>query len=149
MPTLPNVEIYDEVTKRNGHRYQFTPKHHGADKSAAQWLPGLSLTQEFSVFDLADEHELSDDRGRLYGLLMTADAGVQFIGTRNEQIAEFPVARQDEPWHGYPVYPLATADAGGRGGQAGRPAKAVLVRMEQVGLLSAQQRKRLMRGKYA
>lgn len=149
MPTLPTVEIHAEVTRRSRYRYQFTPKHHGADRNAAQWLPGLSLAQEFSVFDLADEHELSDDRGRLYGLLMTADAGVQFIGTRNEQVAEFPVAREGEPWHGYPVYPLASADVSRRGGESGRPAKAVFVRMEQVGLLSVQERKRLMRGKYA
>jgi hypothetical protein len=149
MPILAMDEVHQEVTRRNGYRYQFTRKHHGADPKAAQWLPSLSLADEFSVFNLADEHELSDEDGRLYGILRTPVEGVQFLGTRDEQVAEFPVASGNEAWHGYPVYPLANEQATGRGGQAGRPAKAVFQKMEGVGLLSKQERKRLMKGKYA
>jgi hypothetical protein len=100
------------------------------------------------VFDLADFHDLSDVDGCLYGVLRTAEGEVQFLGTRDEQLAEFPVARVGEAWHGYPVYPLANAQAHGRGGAAGRPAKSVFAKMQREGVLSRTECRRLMKGKH-
>ncbi len=150
MPIVLDFVIHPATTKSRGLSYQFTPKHHGGSghQGQAQWLPNLTLEEEFSVFDSADEHDLADDDGRLYGLLKTPGKGVQNLGTRDEQVAEFPVARANEAWHGYPVYPLANTEATGRGGQAAKPAKTVLLKMERVGLLSRQQRKFLMKGKH-
>jgi hypothetical protein len=151
MPIILDYETHPATTQRRGLSYQFTPKHHGGQghQGQAQWLPSLTREEEFSVFDSANEHDLADEDGRLYGLLRTAEDEVQFLGTRDEQVAEFPVARTGEAWHGYPVYPLANPEAPRRGGEAGKPPKAVFLKMESAGLLSQQQRKRLMKGKYA
>jgi hypothetical protein len=115
MPTLSTVVVHGTLTARSRYQYQFTPKHHGADPNAAQWLPALSLDDEFSVFDGADEHELSDEDGNLYGVRTDGEGGLRYIGTWNQQVAEFPVARAGEAWHGYPLYPP-------RGVRAGEPA---------------------------
>jgi hypothetical protein len=105
MPTLAVIVVHGQPTRRSAYRYQFTPKHHGGDTNAAQWLPGLGLDEEFRVCNAADEHDLSDDAGRLYGVLTATEDVLHFIGTLNQQVAEFPVAREGEPWHGYLIYP--------------------------------------------
>ena len=84
MPTLATIEVHSEVTARNEYRYQFTPKHHGADKTASQWLPSLSLEAEFAVFNLADEHELFDEGRRLYGIQRDSKDGLSYLGTYNQ-----------------------------------------------------------------
>jgi hypothetical protein len=89
MPTLTEVVVHERRTRRSEYTYQSTPKHHGADATAAQWLPALTLDQEFDVFDFADEHELSDDRDRLYGLRLDQEGGLHYIGVWHEQVAEF------------------------------------------------------------
>src|SRR5215813_2426661 len=81
MPTLATIVIHAQATRRSGYQYQFTPKHHGADPDAAQWLPSLRLEEEFAVFDLADEHELADKDGRLYGVLRNAEGEFRDLGT--------------------------------------------------------------------
>jgi hypothetical protein len=59
--------IHDIPTRKSGYRYLFYDKHHGAGgHDAAQWL--ISRDEEFRVFDLADEHDLADDRQWLYGI---------------------------------------------------------------------------------
>src|SRR5436189_3970358 len=94
MPTLTSVVVHPQVTGRSQYQYQFTPKHHGADVTAAQWLPSLSFEEEFAVFDTADQHDLSDSDGRLYGVGMHEQEELPFIGTWNQQIAEFPCPRE-------------------------------------------------------
>src|SRR5260370_13712507 len=59
-------------------RYLFTAKHHGGDKTAAQWHPGLSDDDEFAVFDGADHRELSDEDGNLYGALSDGEESLRF-----------------------------------------------------------------------
>jgi hypothetical protein len=149
MPTLTTVVVHGTLTGRNQYRYQFTPKHHGGDANAAQWLPSLSLEEEFSVFDGADEYDLSDDDGRLYGMLTDGDEGFRTIGTWNQQVAEFPHAREGEAWHGYPLYPLIELGPENRRGQKGRPAKEVFDKMARAGLITRSQRRRLLKGEYA
>lgn len=147
MPTLTEFLVHGQVTQRSQYRYQFTPKHHGADASAAQWLPSMTLEEEFAIFDGADPHELFDGHGSLYGVQPGED-GLRYIGTYNQQVAEFQAGRADEAWHGYPLYPLQEG-AENRRGEKCRPEKAVFDRMVQAGIISRSQRNRLMKGDYA
>jgi hypothetical protein len=150
MPTVLEVVVHSVPTRRRGLSYQFTPKHHGGPghQGQAQWLATITVEQEFGVFNIADELDLSDETRRLYGILRVPELGVQFLGTRDEQIATFPAAREGESWHGYPVYPLASGEAQGRGGESGKPAKVVFEKMRRAGLLSEVERRRLMKGKH-
>jgi hypothetical protein len=143
MPTLYEIREHSTVTRGRGLRYLFTPKHHGAVLDAAQWLPSLSFEEEFAVFDDADVHELRDDDGNLYGVRREAEGSLSYIGTRKEQVAEFPVARDGEAWHGYPVYPLTEM------GQRHRPDRSVFNRMVEAGLINRSQRRRLLKGNHA
>jgi hypothetical protein len=147
MPTLTTIEVHATPTHRSGLTYQFTPKHHGAEATAAQWLPSLSLAEEFAVFDLADQHDLSDADGRLYGL-RPAEGGLGTLGTWDQQVAEFPTARDGELWHGYPLYPLVEFGPKNRRGERGRPAKVVFDKMVEAGLITRGQRRRLLGGKH-
>src|SRR4051794_5045763 len=92
MPTLTTVVVHETRTGRSNHSYQFTPKHHGADVTAAQWLPSISLEEEFAIFDEADERDISDKDGNLYGVQQDAEGGLRCVGMWNEQVAEYPVA---------------------------------------------------------
>lgn len=149
MPTLAEIVIHPQPTRRSGYRYQFTPKHHGGDAEAAQWLPGLRLEEEFAVFDTADEHDLSDDDGRLYGVLRDADGELRDLGTWQQQVVEFPPANEGVPWHGYPIWAVNALAPASRSGEKMRPAKTVFRKMEQAGLITARQRKRLYKGDHA
>src|SRR5437763_1691351 len=139
MPTLAKIAEHATRTGKNGYRYQFTPKHHGADRDAAQWLPSLSLDDEFAVFDAADQNDLFDDRGWLYGVQPEGD-GLRDLGTWSQQMAEFPHARDGEAWHGYPICWVSELAPQNRQGEKMRPDKAVLLKMEAAGLLAARQR---------
>ena len=149
MPTLTTVVVHGTLTARSNYQYQFTPKHHGADTNAAQWLPGLSLEEEFSVFDEADVHELSDEDGNLYGVLRDEKGSLRYIGTWNQQVAEFPVARASEVWHGYPLYPLVELGPENRRGEKGRPGKNLFDMMARTGMITRRQRRRLLKGDHA
>lgn len=146
MPTLATVVVHGEVTDNHEYRYQFTPKHHGADKKAAQWLPSLSLEEEFAVFNSADEHELSDDEGWLYGVERIEEDELRSLGTLNQQVAAFPFAREGEVWHGYPLWPLDEGGPSNRRSDDMKPAKAVFEKMEEAGLITKRGRKRLWKG---
>src|SRR4051794_19996466 len=108
---MPNGQypgpLHPHRTRRSGQQYFFYDKHHRAGHSEdAQWLPDMTRVEEFAVFDLADFHDLSDDKGDLYGLHLSPEGMVMYLGTRDEQVAEFPVAREGHAWHGYPVWPI-------------------------------------------
>jgi hypothetical protein len=148
MPTLSDVFVHDGETTRSGYRYQPTPKHHGQDPNAAQWLPALTLDEEFAIFDAADEHELADEEGNLYGVQREGDS-LRYIGSWHEQVAEFPFARDGETWHGYPVYPLVDEGPEKLRGERSRPAGMVFSKMVHAGLISRSQRRRLMKGDHA
>lgn len=140
--------IHPAPTRRSGFRYLFYDKHHGrGDPDASQWLPSMSRDEEFQVFDVADLHDISDDRGWLYGIRPRDRAGqIPELGTWGQQVAEFPVARLNEPWHGYPLWPLGEAGPENRKGDKSRPVKSVFLRMEAAGLIMARERKRLNKG---
>lgn len=137
------------LTRRSRYRYLFHSKHHGrGPRDAARWSLDLSRDEEFGIFDAADAHELTDERGNLFGLRLGPDGEVLDLGTRSQLVAEFPHARPNQPWHGYPLWPLGTAGPPNRGGQQARPSKAVFDRMEAEGLLTARDRKRLYKGEH-
>lgn len=145
MPTLATIVEYDAVTDRSRFRYQFTPKHHGGDAEASQWDPSLRLDEEFEVFNLADWHYLSDERGWMYGIRRLGNE-LQDLGTWAQQVAEFPSARSGEAWHGYPIWAINELAPSNRRGQKMCPDKEVFAKMEDAGLLTKQQRKRLLKG---
>jgi hypothetical protein len=152
MPTVTEVLVHGERTRRSQHQYQFIPKHHGgpgAGHGVAQWLTEVSLDEEFAIFNAADEHDLSDDDGNLYGVERDGPDRLRKIGVWSEQVAKFPVTRQGEAWHGYPVYPLVEDGPENKRGQKGRPDAAVFAKMVQAGVINASQRKRLMKGEHA
>jgi hypothetical protein len=148
MPTLTEVTVHDRRTRRSEYQYLFTPKHHGADPGAGQWLPTLSLDEEFAIFNTADEHDLSDDDGRLYSVQREDEDNLRRIGVWNEQVAEFPAPNEGEAWHGYPVYPLVDEGPENRRGEKSKPAKIVFRKMVRAGLIKESQRRRLMKGNH-
>lgn len=140
--------LHSEQTHRSGFSYLFSDKHHGGDRNAARWSLELSEAEEFSVFDNADLHDISDDRQYLYGVLRMGDV-LRKLGTLKQQVAEFPHADEGQPWHGYPHYPLQEVGPPNRRGEKCRPEKIVFEIMERVGLLTKRHRKRLMKGDHA
>jgi hypothetical protein len=140
--------IHPVQTRRSRHRYLFYDKHHGrGDPGAARWLPGLSQEDEFAVFDVADWEEVSDEGGWLYGLRARDGAGhIPDLGTWSQQIAAFPFARPNVPWHGYPLWPLGEGGPKNRKGEKDRPSKQVFLRMEAVAMITRRERKKLYKG---
>ncbi len=149
MVTISKIQVFDRRTQRSGLEYELTPKHHGTDPGAARWLPELTAEEEFLVFDSADLHDISDERRWLYGVLRIDTEELRFLGTWNQQLAEFPFADEGCAWHGYPLYPLKDQGPENRRGQEGRPSKVVFEKMVQEGLLSKREKKRLMKGDHA
>jgi hypothetical protein len=107
------------------------------------------LEEEFSVFDGAETHEVSDVDGNLYGVLPDGEGDLRYIGTWNQQVAEFPLARPGEAWHGYPLYPLVELGPVNRRGEKGRPAKKLFDTMARAGIITSRQRRRLLKGDHA
>ena len=140
--------IHPVATRVSGYRYQFYDKHHGRGApDVARWLPEMSQDEEFAVFDTADANGISDERGWLYGVRPRDDDGeIPDLGTWGQQVAEFPYARPNETWHGYPLWPLVEAGPENRKGEKSRPSKGVFLRMEAARMLTPRERKRLQKG---
>jgi hypothetical protein len=139
---------YSERTQRSQFRYRLTAKHHGGDRNAAMWLPSISPNEEFSVFDLADLHEIADERGWLYGVLLSEDGAVREIGVWDEKVAEFqPGNNRDEPWHGYQQWPVDKSGPANRRKQQCCPDRKVFDLMFAANLINKTQRKKLLSGK--
>ena len=148
-PGSPVDPLHPEPTRRSGYRYFFYSKHHGAASSSdARWLESVSQAEEFSVFDEADFHNIADARGWLYGVLRAAEDDLRDLGTWQQQVAEFPQAKAGVAWHGYPVWAVNGLAPANRAGQKMRPPSAVFQMMEQAGIITARERKRLIKGKH-
>jgi hypothetical protein len=137
---------HPQRTRRHQYRYLFTAKHHGESEGAAQWSPDLSEEDEFAVFDGADDMELLDEEGNLYGALRDGEDSLRDLGIWGEQIAEFPCAAEEMPWHGYPLWAINHEGPSNRRNQKHRPAREVFNRMVEVGRITALMRTRLMKG---
>jgi hypothetical protein len=149
---MPNGQfpgpLHLQTTRRNNHLYFFYDKHHKAGYSEdAQWLPDMTHDQEFAVFDLADFHDFSNEKGDLYGLHLSPERSIRYLGTRNEQVAEFPFPQRAHPWHGYPSWPITRLKRDKKELKYPAP-KDALEKMKDAGLLTENQRKRLVRGKH-
>jgi hypothetical protein len=139
--------VHPTPTRRSGYRYLFSDRHHGGGgKGDSRWSLELSREEEFSVFDDADQYELSDDRGWLYGILRAGPDALRYLGTWGQQVAAFPFARPGIPWHGYPLWPLNELAPPNRRGEKSCPSKEVFQKMEQVGLIAVEERRRLCKG---
>jgi hypothetical protein len=139
--------LHPERTRTHDYQYFFYDEHHGrGGPEVAQWAEDLSEAEEFGIFDRSDELDLSDDAGNLYGLRIGPDLEILELGTLKQQVAKFPHAHPDQPWHGFPLGPLKPAR------QPQPPTREIprdaLRKMEERGLLDAAQRKRLERGKF-
>jgi hypothetical protein len=150
---MPNGQypgpLHPERTGRSGYQYFFYDKHHKAGHSEdAQWLPNMNPDEEFTVFDLADWHELTNEKGDLYGLRPGPEGTVMILGTREEQVAEFPRAQEGHAWHGYPAWPIMRLDRDKQERKYPVPREA-LAKMKEAGLITEKQRKRLAGGKQA
>jgi hypothetical protein len=150
MPTLPLDREHPQPTERSGYRYLFTVKHHGhaGHPRDAQWSPGLTLDQEFSVFNGADRDDISDAEANLYGALREGDIGLLPLGTWGQLVARFPVANEGQPWHGYPLGPLSGTGPENRRGDQFKAPKEVFRKMELVNLITEAERRRLEKGKH-
>ena len=157
MLSVQSPTLHPDLSARRRLRYVFTPKHHGADARAACWLSEITLTDEFAVFDRSygivvrdpadDDRQVADSNGNLYGYERLPDGTFRELGAWYEQIAEFPIAEESIPWHGYPIWPLLAETApSNRRGQVCRPEKSVFSRMLQLGDITPQMRKRLCKG---
>jgi len=136
---------HDERTRRRDLRYCFSAAHHGRGATDdAQWIEDLDERGEFAIFALAVWHDFSDPNGNLYGLRRGDGDAILALGTRGEQVAKFWEAHEGQPWHGFPLWPLATS---GPVNRRKHPApKAALKKMEAAGVLRPTQRKRLQKG---
>lgn len=131
----------------SGKRYLFTVKHHGGGSpSDACWSPYLSEDEEFSVFSIADDREVVDRDGDMYGVLPDGNAGLRILGTFSQQVAYFREASQGSPWHGYPLWPLNDGASPNRRGNRSNPPNEVYKKMVEVGLISVAMRRLLKRG---
>lgn len=148
VPTILALEVHPVPTHRGRLLYQFTPKHHGGDAGAATWRAELTREEEFEVIDTADQHEIADTDGNLYGLLRGEGGTLRALGTWDQRPAEFPVARPGEPWHGYPIFPVNDEAPENRQGFACKPAKEVFGRLLGAGLVDRREKKRLAKGDF-
>ena len=146
MPHVKHDAKHGTATS-SGRHYWFTVKHHCGSKRAAQWDASLTFDEEFSVFDSADKHQISDARKWLYGLLPTTDGSCRLLGTRGEQLAEFPFSRRSDNWHGYPLYPLLrTVKNRGKGVGIRKPRWDVFKKIIESKLISEERVLRLWKG---
>jgi hypothetical protein len=141
--SLPGL-LHPQRTQRSAFQYFFYDKHHGKDPLASQWLAEIKQDEEFAVFDLADLHGLSDDKGNLFGLRLGPASAILELGTDSQQVAEFPASQPQQAWHGYPMWPLKS-----RGRPRLASPKQGLLKMVAAQLLTRPQYQRLIKGKPA
>ncbi len=138
--------LHPEPTRRSSYRYFFYDKHHGrGGPEVARWALNLSEDVEFGIFDQADELELTDDRGSLYGILLGPDRQVLILGTLRQQVAKF--TDSGPHWHGFPLGPLDRNLAPPHPPERALP-KDPLQKMVNAGLLTREERRRLLKGKH-
>jgi hypothetical protein len=138
--------LHPVPTGRNGFHYFFYDKHHGrGGPEAARWALDLSENEEFGIFDQADDLELSDDRGSLYGIRLGPEGQVIALGTLRQQIAKF--TDSGPHWHGFPLGPLDRNLNPPHPPERALP-KDALQKMVDARLLTREERKRLLKGKH-
>ena len=136
-------------TQKSKYKYFFASKHHGGGAwDDASWEPSLSKKDEFSVFDTADSMDIFDEKGRYYGVLRKGKK-LRTLGTWHQQIAEFPKARPNIAWHGYPIWAVNRLAPENRASDKVKPSKTVFDKLEAAGMITKQEKKRLRKGAHA
>jgi hypothetical protein len=130
-------------TRNHHYRYLFTQKHHGGHGDA-QWLGTLGEPDEFAVFDGADDLDILDDDGNLYGALRDGVDSLRYLGIYQEQIAKFWKQPEGTAWHGFPVWAINSEGPGKL--RKRPPPKEVFDRMLQVGLITDRAMRNRLRG---
>lgn len=144
MSRVDDCPEHGERTQRRDLPYCFSSKHHGGRQDDAQWVNDLSHDAEFAIFDEADLHDISDERGNLYGNRRDAEGNLLDLGELGEQIAKFWKNHPNQAWHGFPLWHLKGRGPGNR--EQEPVSKKVLEKMEKSNLLQPVQRKRLQKG---
>jgi hypothetical protein len=147
--TQETLDYWPEVTKRRRFRYFFHPKHHGAgDPTDSRWKPDVTKSEEFNIFNIADDLDLADEDGNLYNVRKAADGTILELGVFHEQLARFwkPRAAADA-WHGHPLWPVGADGPSNRGKQSCRPGRSVFHRLVEQGVLSERDSNRLNNGR--
>jgi hypothetical protein len=142
--------LHPVPTRRNAYRYFFYDKHHGrGGPEAAQWALDLGEDEEFGIFDQADDLELSDEHGNLYGIRLDLQPQrrILALGTLRQQVAKFPRAHVGQEWHGFPLGPLDRNLDPPHPPERALP-KDALQKMVDAQLLTREERKRLLKGKH-
>jgi hypothetical protein len=115
----------------------------------------MNLDEEFGIFDRADgvvvqppadNQQVADAAGNVYGYTVLADGSLEEIGTWHQQIAEFPNQAAGAVWHGYPIWPIGPMAPQNLQGQKCRPDSSVFDRMVALGHITSGQRKLLKKG---
>src|SRR5262245_21269251 len=133
-------------TRRSSYRCFFYDKQHGrGGPEAARWALDLSEEEEFGIFDQADFHDLSDAPGNLYGIPLGPDREVLYLGTLRQQVAKF--TDSGPHWHGFPLGPLDEKLDPPHPPVRALP-KDALEKIVDAGLLTREERKRLLKGKH-
>ncbi len=153
MDVCSEDDVHVARTRLNHLSYCFTPKHHGAGSASDScWLLELPRPEEFQVFDMADFHQLTDNRGNLYGLRIKEAGGKRQLlelGTKHERIARFwAEEREYAHWHGHPLWPIDEDQPSNRARQSHRPPKEVFDRLIEEALLSRPKARRLRNGSH-
>jgi hypothetical protein len=108
----------------------------------------VSEDDQFAVFARADDLDVVDENGDLYGVQRVGEDGLRYLGTFDQQVGFFPLSSAGSPWHGYPLWPLNEAAASNRRGDKCKPPNTIFDRMVDVGLITVRMRKLLKRGDF-
>ena len=84
-----------------------------------------------------------------YTVYSLRTTGCEIWARGAQQMAEFPLPQEGEPWHGYPIWAVNGLAPENRRGEKMRPDKDVFLKMQRAGLLTERERKRLFKGDHA
>jgi hypothetical protein len=141
-------DVWPHSTARNKYRYYYHPKHHGGGgPTDSRWCPDVSQQEEFTIFELADTLDLSDERNNLFNVRKSDDGKIHELGVFHEQIARFWGPSGNDLWHGHPLWPVVTESAINRSGQEYRPSRVVFQKFVARGVLSERDSCRLNSGR--
>ena len=92
----------------SGRTYLSVFTHRGSRPQKNRWSPDVPPPMEYRIFCAADRGNWQCYRGHYWGL---HDGGKTVLGYCGERLCKFPCPSNDsDPWHGYPVSPMADGD---------------------------------------
>ena len=107
----------------------------------------MTHDEEFAVFDLADFHDLSNEKGDLYGLHLSPERSIMIWGLEKNRWRSFLFRKEIIPGMAIRAWPIIGWSGTSRS-EISLPPKDALEKMKHAGLITENQRKRLARGKH-